>query len=86
MFVEIPDHQAVDVSIMLAAIGAHMIREQNKVPTELHMIAPVFNELLEDEEGKGDFFETIAQKFPDLTNIIRNDSRVRSQSVYKNWG
>lgn len=85
MYIEVPDHQAVDVSIMLAAIGTHMIKEKGKVPTELFMLAPIFNQLLADDDSKGDFFETIAQKFPDLTDVIRNDSMVMAQSSFKNW-
>ena len=88
MIIEVPDHQAVDIGILLASIGYQRIRETGKVPTELHALADVFNQLLEDEDGvKGDFFETIAQKpeFSDVTDIIRSDSMVKMNSSFKDW-
>jgi hypothetical protein len=86
MFIEVPEHHAVNLSIMMASIGYQMISEKQEVPTELHQLAAVFNQILEDDAGtKGDFFETIAQKFPDVAPIIRNDTMVQASSSYKAW-
>ncbi len=88
MLIEVPEHHATNLSIMFASLGYYMIREDKtgKVPTELHQLANVFNQLMEDDDGvKGDFFETIAQQFPDVTEIIRNDSTVFKNTSYKDW-
>lgn len=87
MIVDVPDHHATNVSIMLASIGYYMIRENKdkRIPTELHQLAPIFNQLTEDDDSKGDFFETIAQKFPDVRDIIRQDPTVRANTSYKDW-
>lgn len=84
----VPDHVTTDIGIMLLSIGFQMISEKSAVPTELHSLADLFNQLTEDEEGTpGDFFETIAQKpeFESVSDIIRNDSMVKVNSSFKDW-
>lgn len=86
MFIEVPENHAVNLGIMLASIGYQTIRDRKSVPTELHQLAALYNQIMEDEDGeKGDFFETIAQKFGDVTDIIRNDSMVQANSSFKGW-
>lgn len=88
MIIEVPDHHAGNINIMLASIGYQMIRDEQCVPTILHQVAAVFNQLAEDTDGtKGDFFETIAQKpeFADVRDIILTDKTVASNSSFKDW-
>lgn len=85
MLIEVPDHHAGNISVMLASIGYQIIRDEKMVPTSLFQLSEMFNQLTEDDEGPGDFFETIAQKFDDVRDIIRADSAVQAQSSYKAW-
>ena len=88
VMVDVPDHVTTDIGIMLLSIGFQMISEKKKVPTELHALANLFNQLTEDNEGtQGDFFESIAQKpeFSEVANIIRADSMVKAQSSFREW-